>query len=78
MSVHLKGFKEKPDMILLAISEILSYCEKNQSIAKISFYAIHQEHVFDLLEEGEDRKEVHLFENVDGKIQLKGLSQVHI
>ncbi|KMZ74431.1 hypothetical protein ZOSMA_129G00230 [Zostera marina] len=71
-----KGFKEKPDMILLAISEILSYCEKNQSIAKISFYAIHQEHVFDLLEEGEDRKEVRLFENVDGKIQLKGLSQV--
>lgn len=71
-----KGLEEKPDLALLAISEILSYSEKKQSIVKISCYGIHQEHVFDLLEEGEKRREVHVFENAHGKIQLKGLNQV--
>lgn len=54
--------------------EILSIAEELGKSITISFYEIFQDHVYDLLVP--KRKQVLALENGQGKILLKGLSQV--
>lgn len=70
----MKGSYEEPGLAALAVDEILSISEKMGKSITISFYEIFQDHVYDLLDP--KQQEVQILENGQGKIQLKGLSQV--
>lgn len=70
----MKGSYEEPGLAALAVDEILSISEKMGKSITISFYEIFQDRVYDLLDP--KQQEVQILENGQGKIQLKGLSQV--
>lgn len=55
------------------MTEILSIAEQNGQLVTISFYEVHQERVCDLLDTKQPA--VFIFEDAQGKIQLKGLSR---
>lgn len=69
-----KGSDKDPGLALLTMVEILSIAEELGKSITISFYEIFQDHVYDLLDP--KRKQVLALENGQGKILLKGLSQV--
>ncbi|RWR91730.1 kinesin-like protein KIN-10C isoform X2 [Cinnamomum micranthum f. kanehirae] len=71
----IQGSCEKPGLAALAMAEILSSCEETGRVVKISCYEVYHDHVYDLLERKE--QEVLVWED-RGRIQLKGLSQVHV
>ena len=60
-------------MAALAFAEALSMAEDNQKSVAISLYEVFQDHIYDLLDP--TRPEVQAFEDAQGKIKLKGLSQ---
>ncbi|ESR35196.1 hypothetical protein CICLE_v10004612mg [Citrus x clementina] len=72
----IQGSYEEPGLAALAVDEILSISEKMGKSITISFYEIFQDHVYDLLDP--KQQEVQILENGQGKIQLKGLSQVPV
>ncbi|XP_019195426.1 PREDICTED: kinesin-like protein KIN-10C isoform X3 [Ipomoea nil] len=59
-----------------AMGDILSRVEDNGKRVSISFFEVFQEHAYDLLDP--DQREVQVFEDSQGKVKLKGLSQVSI
>ena len=70
----MKGSSEKPGLAALAITEILSAAEGNGGSVAVSFYEVYQDRVCDLLDS--NQRTVFVLEDKQGKIQLKGLSQV--
>ncbi|XP_031117136.1 kinesin-like protein KIN-10C [Ipomoea triloba] len=59
-----------------AIGDILSRVEDNGKRVSISFFEVFQERAYDLLDP--DQREVQVLEDSQGKVKLKGLSQVSI
>ncbi|KAA8533711.1 hypothetical protein F0562_031228 [Nyssa sinensis] len=72
----INGSEEKPGLAELAMAEILSMAEELGKLVSISFYEVFQDHVHDLLDP--KRREVQVLEDAQGKIKLKGLSQVSV
>ncbi|XP_044468274.1 kinesin-like protein KIN-10C isoform X2 [Mangifera indica] len=72
----IQGSDKDPGLALLTMVEILSIAEELGKSITISFYEIFQDHVYDLLVP--KRKQVLALENGQGKILLKGLSQVPV
>lgn len=70
----MKGSDKDPGLAVLAMAEILSMAGETGKSITISFFEIFQDHVYDLLDP--KRQEVLALENGQGKILLKGLSQV--
>ncbi|KAJ0098844.1 hypothetical protein Patl1_20147 [Pistacia atlantica] len=72
----IQGSDKDPGLAVLAMAEILSIVGETGKSITISFYEIFQDHVYDLLDP--KRQEVLALENRQGKILLKGLSQVPV
>ncbi|XP_047328480.1 kinesin-like protein KIN-10B [Impatiens glandulifera] len=72
----IQGFEENPGLAALTMAEVLLMAEKTGNLVAVSYYEVLQDHVYDLLQTG--RPEIQVFENAQGKIQFKGLSQVNI
>lgn len=58
----------------LAISTLLSMSESTGSTVEIAYYEIYMERCYDLLEP--KAREISVYDDKDGRVQLKGLSQV--
>ncbi|KAF8042100.1 hypothetical protein BT93_A0644 [Corymbia citriodora subsp. variegata] len=69
----IQGSGECPGLAALAIEDITEIAER---VVAISFYEIYQDQVYDLLQS--ERAAVTILEDSQGKIKLKGLSQVPI
>ncbi|XP_030536468.1 kinesin-like protein KIN-10C isoform X2 [Rhodamnia argentea] len=72
----IQGSGESPGLTALAIEDITEKAERLERLVTISFYEIYQEQVYDLLKS--ERAAVSILEDAQGKIKLKGLSQVPI
>lgn len=72
----MQGTDEKPGLMPLAMSTILSMCEDLGNLVEISYYEVYLDRCYDLLEP--KTKEISVLEDKDGKVQLKGLSKVRI
>ncbi|XP_058205944.1 kinesin-like protein KIN-10C [Rhododendron vialii] len=72
----IQGTEEKHGLGALAFAEVLTMAEDNQKSVAISLYEVFQDHVYDLLDP--TRSEVQVFEDAQGKIKLKGLSQAFV
>ncbi|XP_020412305.1 kinesin-like protein KIN-10C isoform X3 [Prunus persica] len=70
----IQGSSEKPGLAALAMADILSLTEKDGNSVTISSYEVYQDHVYDILDP--ERKVVLVQGDAQGKIRLKGLSQV--
>lgn len=60
----------------LAMSAILSLCQRTGSKAEISYYEVYLDRCYDLLEV--KAKEIAIWDDKDGQIHLGGLSRVPI
>ncbi|KAH7855689.1 hypothetical protein Vadar_027699 [Vaccinium darrowii] len=72
----IQGTEEKQGLAALTFAEALSMAEDNQKSVAISLYEVFQDHIYDLLDP--TRPEVQAFEDAQGKIKLKGLSQAFV
>ncbi|XP_058109683.1 kinesin-like protein KIN-10C isoform X2 [Magnolia sinica] len=72
----MQGTDEQPGLMPLAMSTILSMCENTGSSVGISYYEVYMDRCYDLLEP--KVKEISVLEDKDGRVQLKGLSQVPV
>jgi len=72
----LQGTEEQPGLMPLAMSMILSICQSTGSTAQISYYEVYMDKCYDLLEL--KAKEISVWDDKDGQIHLRGLSQVPI
>ncbi|KAJ0087970.1 hypothetical protein Patl1_31870 [Pistacia atlantica] len=72
----MQGTDEKPGLMPLAMSTILSMCQRTGSTAEISYYEVYMDRCYDLLEL--KAKEIAILDDKDGKIHLKGLSRVPV
>lgn len=72
----LQGTNLLPGLMPLAMSTILSICQRTGSRAEISYYEVYIERCYDLLEDG--AKEIVIQDDKDGQVHLKGLSRVPV
>ncbi|XP_030475151.2 kinesin-like protein KIN-10C isoform X1 [Syzygium oleosum] len=72
----IQGSGESPGLAALAIEDITKEAERVERLVAISFYEIYQDQVYDLLKS--EKAAVSILEDAQGKIKLKGLSQVPI
>ncbi|KAK7293054.1 hypothetical protein RJT34_15915 [Clitoria ternatea] len=72
----MQGTEEQPGLMSLAMWRILSICKSTGSTAKISYYEVYMDRCYDLLEV--KAKEISVWDDKDGQIHLRGLSQVPI
>ncbi|XP_027351286.1 LOW QUALITY PROTEIN: kinesin-like protein KIN-10B [Abrus precatorius] len=72
----MQGTEEQPGLMPLAMSMILSICQSTGSTAHISYYEVYMDRCYDLLEV--KAKEISVWDDKDGQIHLRGLSQVPI
>ncbi|KAG5092060.1 hypothetical protein JHK82_050838 [Glycine max] len=72
----MQGTEEQPGLMPLAMSMILSICQRTDSTAQISYYEVYMDRCYDLLEV--KAKEISVWDDKDGQIHLRGLSQVPI
>ncbi|KAK7395292.1 hypothetical protein VNO78_15843 [Psophocarpus tetragonolobus] len=72
----MQGTEEQPGLMPLAMSMILSMCQRTGSTAKMSYYEVYMDRCYDLLEV--KAKEISVWDDKDGQIHLRGLSQVPI
>ncbi|CAK7333867.1 unnamed protein product [Dovyalis caffra] len=72
----LQGTNLLPGLMPLAMSTILSICQRTGSRADISYYEVYMERCYDLLEVG--AKEIVIQDDKDGQVHLKGLSRVPV
>lgn len=72
----LQGTNLLPGLMPLAMSTILSMCQRTGSRAEISYYEVYIERCYDLLEVGS--KEIVIQDDKDGMVHLKGLSRVPV
>ncbi|CAI9760025.1 unnamed protein product [Fraxinus pennsylvanica] len=68
-----KGSQEKPGLLVMAMSEILSKAMDFGKSVSVSLYEMIEDHAYDLLDP--KHIEVQILEGPQGKIHLKGLSQ---
>ena len=72
----LQGTEERPGLMPLAMSTILSMCQSTGCTAEISYYEVYMDRCYDLLEV--KTKEIAILDDKDGQIHLKGLSRVPV
>ncbi|XP_013729837.2 kinesin-like protein KIN-10B isoform X1 [Brassica napus] len=72
----MQGTDELPGLMPLAMSTILSMCEKTASSAEVSYYEVYMDRCWDLLEV--KATEVAIWEDKDGQVHLKGLSSIPV
>ncbi|KAL2336618.1 hypothetical protein Fmac_011064 [Flemingia macrophylla] len=72
----MQGTEEQPGLMPLAMSMVLSICQSTGSTAQISYYEVYMDRCYDLLEV--KAKEISVWDDKDGQIHLRGLSQVPI
>ncbi|KAL9161301.1 hypothetical protein ABFS82_07G012800 [Erythranthe guttata] len=72
----IQGCREKPGLAVIAMSEILSKAKELGKSVSISLYELTQEHLKDLL--NPDNHAIQILEDAQGKVNLKGLSQVPV
>ncbi|XP_048319634.2 kinesin-like protein KIN-10B [Ziziphus jujuba] len=72
----MQGTEELPGLMPLAMSTILSLCQKTGSKAEISYYEVYMDRCYDLLEL--KVKEIAVWDDKDGQIHLRGLSRVPV
>ncbi|KAL5807120.1 hypothetical protein ACOSQ3_030008 [Xanthoceras sorbifolium] len=72
----MQGTEERPGLMPLAMSTILSMCHNTGCTAEISYYEVYMDRCYDLLEV--KTKEIAILDDKDGQIHLKGLSRVPI
>ncbi|GAV79307.1 Kinesin domain-containing protein/HHH_3 domain-containing protein [Cephalotus follicularis] len=72
----IQGSDAEPGLAVLTMTEILRIAEENGRSIAISFYEVFQENARDLLDR--NRPTVVVLEDAQGRIQLKGLSQVPV
>ncbi|KAJ6407884.1 hypothetical protein OIU84_011234 [Salix udensis] len=72
----MQGTNLLPGLMPLAMSTILSICQRTGSRAEISYYEVYIERCYDLLEDG--AKEIVIQDDKDGQVHLKGLSRVPV
>ncbi|MED6185574.1 hypothetical protein PIB30_058425 [Stylosanthes scabra] len=72
----MQGTNEHPGLMTLAMSMILSICQSSGRTASISYYEVYMDRCYDLLDVKE--KEISVWDDKDGQIHLRGLSQVPI
>ncbi|XP_011076150.1 kinesin-like protein KIN-10C [Sesamum indicum] len=72
----IQGSLEKPGLAVLAMSEILSKARELQKSVSVSLYELSHDQAYDLL--NPRHPAVQVLEDANGKINLKGLSQVSV
>ncbi|XP_020878510.1 kinesin-like protein KIN-10C isoform X2 [Arabidopsis lyrata subsp. lyrata] len=72
----IQGNERELGLTVLTMSEMLSMAEERGDSVSVSVYEVSQETVYDLL--GQEKRVVAVLEGAQGKIQLKGLSQVPV
>ncbi|KAH9735911.1 kinesin-like protein KIN-10B [Citrus sinensis] len=72
----MQGSEERPGLMPLAMSKILSICQSTGSTAEISYYEVYMDRCYDLLEV--KTKEISILDDKDGQLHLKGLSRVPV
>ncbi|KAH9672282.1 kinesin-like protein KIN-10B [Citrus sinensis] len=72
----MQGCEERPGLMPLAMSKILSICQSTGSTAEISYYEVYMDRCYDLLEV--KTKEISILDDKDGQLHLKGLSRVPV
>ncbi|XP_023549783.1 kinesin-like protein KIN-10C isoform X3 [Cucurbita pepo subsp. pepo] len=72
----IQGTIEKPGLASLSMNELLLMAKEKGKSIFISYYEVHVDHVYDLLDP--KRPTVLVLDNGHGKIQLKGLSQIPV
>lgn len=72
----MQGTKERPGVMPLAMSSIITMAETTQSSVEISYYEVYMDRCYDLLEP--KNKEVPVLEDSEGRVQLRGLAQIRI
>ncbi|EOA20083.1 hypothetical protein CARUB_v10000356mg [Capsella rubella] len=72
----IQGNEREFGLAVLTMSEMLSMAEERGDSVSVSVYEVSQETVYDLLDQ--DKRVVTVLEGAQGKIQLKGLSQVPV
>lgn len=73
---RVQGSDEQPGLMPLAMSTILSLCQKTGSKAEISYYEVYLDRCYDLLEL--KAKEIAVWDDKNGQIHLSGLSRISI
>ncbi|CAA7021223.1 unnamed protein product [Microthlaspi erraticum] len=72
----MQGIDELPGLMPLAMSTVLSMCEKTGSRAEISYYEVYMDRCWDLLEV--KANEIAIWDDKDGHVHLKGLSSIPV
>ncbi|TXG58612.1 hypothetical protein EZV62_016441 [Acer yangbiense] len=72
----MQGTEERPGLMPLAMSTILSMCQSTGCTAEISYYEVYMDRCYDLLEV--KTEEIAILDDKDGQIHLKGLSRVPV
>ncbi|XP_010454675.1 PREDICTED: kinesin-like protein KIN-10C [Camelina sativa] len=72
----IQGNESEFGLAILTMSEMLSMAEEKGNSVSVSVYEVSQEIVYDLLDQ--QKRVVTVLEGAQGKIQLKGLSQVPV
>ncbi|KAI5074390.1 hypothetical protein GOP47_0010351 [Adiantum capillus-veneris] len=70
----MQGSEIHPGLMPLAMSRILALSERNNFQVAVAYYEVYMDRCYDLLES--KGMEISVLEGNDGKIQLRGLSQV--
>ncbi|CAK9185044.1 unnamed protein product [Ilex paraguariensis] len=71
-----KGSEEKPGLAVLAMAEIISMAKEFGKSVGVSLYEVFQDHVYDILDP--KHPEVQVLDDAQGKVNLRGLSQVSV
>eukprot|EP01018_Ginkgo_biloba_P033017 Gb_27745 [translate_table: standard] len=69
----MQGTDERPGLMPLAMTSILSMAENTDSTVEISYYEVYMDRCYDLLEP--KTREVSVLEDSEGRVQLRGLAQ---
>ncbi|PON38572.1 Kinesin-like protein [Parasponia andersonii] len=72
----MQGSDEQPGLMPLAMSTILSMCQKTGTKAEISYYQVYLDRCYDLLEL--KAKEISVWDDKNGQVHLGGLSRVSV
>ncbi|KAL1226199.1 Kinesin-like protein KIN-10C [Cardamine amara subsp. amara] len=72
----IQGNEKELGLAVLTMVEMLSMAEQRGNSISVSIYEVSQETVYDLLDQ--EKRMVSVLEGAQGKIQLKGLSQVPV
>ncbi|KAL0890574.1 hypothetical protein Bca101_014557 [Brassica carinata] len=71
-----QGSEKDPGLAVLTMAEMLSMAEEREYSISVSIYEVSNETVYDISDQ--EKRVVSVLEGAQGKIQLKGLSKVHV